>query len=333
MSRNEIRDLRQRLVDQENRLTKRMEGRTATSIRPKPGSRRARQERRANREGGGAAVDVFNHPNRGFTQSSAPVAYSYSSSDTVAYQRVYGNVKHPEHGVGIHVQGRQLLSDVTTTATGTELFAGTGLATVGNNTIALSPDRFNGRLALTARTYNRYKFTRVTITYVPRVATSDVGMFSIGYIQDGPADTFATTSFAACTQMDPNMQTSFRKACSFTFRYSGFNTWYTEFSNTTTAAVRQTTQGELIGFPDLTSIGATQHGWLWVDYSIELYQPTLDFGFTLDVKSKEELEAVRKALGAYRVSQQASSRRLRDAEETTEQEIVLIEGRPFVQAK
>jgi hypothetical protein len=324
-SRREIRALRQRLVDLENRSTKTAARNTAVARVPKPGSRRARREKRS-RAGG---VTMIGRPNSSaFIRSEAPVAYSYCGQ-TPVYQRIRGNVRHPEHGVGILVQGRQLLTDVTTTATDSQLFAGTGTATVtGINEIGVSPDLFNGRLALIARTYSRYKFTRITFHYVPRVATSDVGLFALGYIQDSAYKSFVTPTFATTEGMDPSMTVSFRKEGTLEVRYSGPKTWFTEYTASTSADERQTAQGGLMGYPDATSIGALQHGWIWVDYEIEFYQPSVDFGFTLDVKTEEEQAAAKLAVMRIRDSKRQTAQ-----DELEDQEIVMIEGQPFVRAK
>ncbi len=313
----EIRDLRQRLAALENRAAKSGGRATASTLSAKPGSRRARKERRAVMAG---------NPNSKFVSVPEPSAVSYSIN-TSNYHTVTGKVRHPEFGEGITVRGRQLMSDLLTTGTGTELFGTAGTATTSVNDIRITPDRLNGRLALTARTYSRYRFRNIKIVYMPRVATSDVGTYAMGLISDGVASSFATASFGAVASMSPNLVCSFRKEGCLEYSYSGPKTWFTEYDGATDAETRLTTQFQLIGFPDATGIGATNHGWLWIEYTCELYQPTLDFGFTVQATSEEERQAAKLAIQRLRLASTAQSA---SDDGESPQKIIMIKGEPHV---
>lgn len=278
---------------------------------PKPKSRKARKARRAAR---GATYEVpsskmgFNlQGSSRMFESVEPVAVDASLCNPT-YARVCGPVSHPDFGDGIRVEGRQLMTDVTTTGGDNQLFAGTGTATAFSiNAIQLSPDALNGRLALQARNYSRYAFRKVRLHYVPRVATSDVGQLVIGYTTDGAVANFAASSFAALTSCAPSMVSPFRVAATMEVTYTGDLSWFTELDNASSAASRATVQGVFQGFPDLTSIGATQHGWIWIEYIVDLYGQNQDYGFTVTVKSEEEEREVRKALLKLRLEKEVDA--------------------------
>jgi hypothetical protein len=43
----------------------------------------------------------------------------------------------------------------------------------------------------------------------------------------------------------------------------------------------------IVGVPDVTSIGAVNMGFLYIDYLVDFYQPTIDQGFTLHLTEEE----------------------------------------------
>jgi len=200
-----------------------------------------------------------------------------------------GRVTHPELGGGVRIVGRQLLAQVTTTAGDTQLFSvANSAATVTVNTFYLSPDGLNGRLALQARTYDRYCFRKAVLTYVSRVPTSQAGAFALGYVSDGVV---GASTYVAVSSMSPSMNSSFitpLARLTIVDDMSTNKTWYTKLDTGTDAASRLTVQGICVGAPDITSIGATNMGWIWIDYMVDLYQPTQDEGFTLRLSPSEQ---------------------------------------------
>lgn len=212
--------------------------------------------------------------------------------------RMEGRVTHPELGGGVRVAGRQILTSVTTTAGDGQLFVALGATLNNTDSIFLSPDTLNGRLALQARTYDRYCFRKVKLTYIPRVPTSQAGSFALGYVSDSK---FPTPSFATVASMSPAMQTSFYGSPKSMIIVDDMITpkyFYTTLDPTSDASLRQTVQGTIVGFPDAVGIGATSMGTIWIDYLIDLYQPTMDQGFTLRLTPEESdlLIARRKAV-------------------------------------
>lgn len=259
-------------------------------------SRKQRKIKSSQKRGNGFSIQGSSK----MFETAQPVAVDCVLKNPV-YLRVCGKVSHPDFGDGVRIEGRQLLADITTTAGDNQLFGSNGTATAGTiNLIQLSPDALNGRLALQARNYSRYAFRKFRIHYVPRVSTTDVGQMVIAYSTDGAQINFATPSFQALTATAPNMVTPFRKEAVFDMSYSGDLTWLTELDAATSASTRLTVQGSILGFPDLTSIGAIQHGWTWIEYVVDLYGQTTDYGFTMELKSKEEREFVSKLLAKRR---------------------------------
>jgi len=236
--------------------------------------------------------------------SSEPVAQSCSINNPV-YQRITKNLSHDDFGTGVRVEGRQLFTDITTSAGDNQLFAGTGTASVTANYIYLSPDVLSGRLALQARNYSRYAFRRVMLHYVPRVATSDVGQFVIAYNPTSSSALTPSLSFSALTSNGSCMVSAFRKETKMEVRYTGDLTWTTEYDNTSTAGVNTSCQGAILGYPDASSIGALQHGWIWIEYVVDLYGSSQDFGFTLSLKDEEEQSIARAAVERFRKAKQA----------------------------
>jgi hypothetical protein len=214
----------------------------------------------------------------------------------------------PKFGEGVRVTGRQYLTSIITSSTTNLLFSGNSPA--GNNTILVSPDAFNGRLALEARTFQRYLFTKLRLIYTPRVATTQAGEMCLAYYADGAATAFFTASFAAVQDSDKAVVTSFHNGgkqliWDIQVPTGAQDSYYCEYDSTSSASIRQSVQGLLLGWPDVTSIGDITMGNLSVEYEVLLYCPTSDLGFTLmlpRIRSQEEAELVSATIAAFRKS-------------------------------
>lgn len=225
-----------------------------------------------------------------FSTTPMGVAYGHVIS-TPTWLHMEGKVSHPELGGGVRVAGRQLLCSVTTTAGDSKLLLANGATLATDNSILLSPDTLNGRLALQARTYDRYAFRKVKLTYVGRVSTSQSGSFALSYVSD---PVIPSPSFALVTSMCPCIQASFYTPHAEVIVVDDManpRTYFTLLDATSSASLRTTVQGTIVGFPDSASIGATTQGFIYIDYLIDLYQPTLDQGFTLRL-TKEEIDMI-----------------------------------------
>lgn len=207
--------------------------------------------------------------------------------------------KHKVHGDGVRVVGCEAAVNITTDAAFGYFFAGL-VATTANNSFPVSPDIFNGRLALIGRTYTKFRFRKIYAHFVPTRGTTNVGIGVVGYIQD-PSLSFVGSSFANLTQTVPSKVFSLNAPCSIPLLdYRGDEVFYSEYSSTTDANVRMTAQGMILGFPSQPDLGALTHGMLWLEYEVELYGPVMDYGYTVAVKDSDEREAMQKALATYR---------------------------------
>jgi hypothetical protein len=235
-------------------------------------------------------------PSRLYTEEMPSTVASITTEPT--WLRFEGKTNHPELGGGVRIAGRQLLTNIATTAGDAQLFSA-NVGTVNTiNTIFLSPDICNGRLALQARNYDRYIFRKARLTYVSRIPTSTVGSFAVGFVGD---PVFPSPSFANITSMCPATQRTFYGAPSsidIVDDMTSTKTFFTLYDATSAATLRQTVQGTIIGAPDVPNLGALVEGFLWIDYLIDLYQPTIDQGFSLRLTKEEEdsILSARKAI-------------------------------------
>ncbi len=216
---------------------------------------------------------------------TTPTAY-VESLEFPTWMRMEGKVNHPDLGGGVRVAGRQLLASITTTAGDSQLFVANGATLLNINKIWLSPDTLNGRLAQQARNYDRFIFRKVALHYKPRVPFTQAGSFAIGYVSDSvtPTATFAnTTSMSPCMQSDVKVPFSMMIVDDM----STSKTFFTLLDSTSDAATRLCVQGTIVGLPDVSSIGAVTMGSLYIDYLIDLYQPTIDQGFSLRLTEEE----------------------------------------------
>lgn len=244
------------------------------------------------------------------SKSGTSVGRSASRFQDLPTARAFGGImskfstsnlpRHKAHGDGVRVVGCEAAVNIITEAGLSTFFSGLVATTTGTNSFAVNPDIFNGRLALLARTYTKYRFRKLTVHFVPTRGTTNVGIGVIGYTQDGSL-TYVSASFANLTQTIPSKVFSLNAPSSVQLiDYRGDEIYYTEYANTTPAEVRQTSQGMVLGFPSQTDLGNLTHGMLWVEYEIELYGPVMDYGFLVNVKDLDEREAMQKALATYR---------------------------------
>lgn len=259
--------------------------------KPKTPSRGIRKEARRGIAMGGSGAGGF---------SSLPVARSFSSS-RASYFKVAQLPMHPTYGAGIRVSGCEVALNVVTAAAGFDFFTASVATALTVNTMTVSPDSFNGRLALQARTYARFRFRKLTAHFVPQLGSTNPGMAAVAYSPDGAANSFATLGYAATTQIVPSLAFSLNAPVSIDLlNYRGDELWYTELDNASTPGARMTQQGVVIGFPSVNNLGVLTHGGIWVEYEVELYAPSTDYGFTYSVNNEAERLAARAAINRVR---------------------------------
>lgn len=250
--------------------------------------------------------------NTTFGRGSSPVAYNLSSQNPV-WQEISTAPKLEGEETGLRLCGRQIVCSITTTATDTQLFATTtGGATVGTNTINISPDSLNGRVALIGRNFVKYAFRHARFVYEPRVATSQAGSFIVAFLEDPAVGSFQTLAYGTAHSIVPSVKSCFREEIALEYNYQGDELFWSELDESAISGRRQTIQGLFVGFPDVTSIGATQMGDVMIEYCVDLYCFASDYGFALfRIRTQEEQEAVQNLLERMREgSDDGSIRRL-----------------------
>jgi hypothetical protein len=189
---------------------------------------------------------------------------------------------HSEYGSALRVQGRQLLTNVATTAANNNVFSANGATLVSGNLIYISPNNLNDRVAAISALYQRYVFRSMKFVYVTRVATTQAGAFAMAYNTDAAFTVSSTAngeSYATLQDIEPCIVLPFRQEKeTLSASYSGERTFFVLYDSNATASaesIRQCVQGALVAFPDLTSIGAITMGEIYFEYVLDLYVPTL----------------------------------------------------------
>lgn len=186
-----------------------------------------------------------------------------------------GPVEHKKYGRGMRFVGRQMVTNLVTTASDSQLWTGTSpSATASINAIYLNPDVFNSRLALQAGIYSLYRFTAIDFEYEPLVATSQAGGAALCVSLDPDTATGKVQSYSQVQEVVPSVKFAFREPAKLSYRYTGDELFYNRAVSTTTADIRTSYQAVLIGYPSSSSIGAVTMGTLSMRYAVELYGQT-----------------------------------------------------------
>ncbi len=213
---------------------------------------------------------------------------------------------HRDFGSGIRITGRQYLCPLTTAVGSPDIF-GSGQATVTANLYKLSPDSLNGRVALMARNYTRFAFRKVRFVYTPDCSNTTAGSFAMGYSNDPETNSFSTPSFTQVQSMQPSALTAYREPVYLDVKYTGDLTWFTEIDAGTSAASRLTYQGELVAYGSANYGSATNLGQFWIEYVLDLYGNSIDYGFSVGVASEKEKVLVEQFLRRLRLEDDRES--------------------------
>jgi len=195
--------------------------------------------------------------------------------------RISETKNHKEYGSGIRVSGSQQLVLVTTTNSNSQLFVN-GVGTVaGINGVYIAPNYLNDRVAQFAAMYQRFAFRKICFIFVTRVATTQVGSMVLAYSSDGgclAASSATALTYGTVQDLNPSVIVPFRKEIErLDMVYNGDRTWMCTFdtnASATAEAYRQCIQGTLLGYPDITSIGAINMGEIYIEYELDLYANT-----------------------------------------------------------
>lgn len=183
----------------------------------------------------------------------------------------------------VALHGSQQISTVSNGAGGSAIL---GSAT----NISVSPDAFGSSLAAMANRYTKYFFTKLQFEYIPYQPNSTDGHgFAFGFVPEGVTTVEFTVDFSKISQLEHSMvlpMTGFlggpwvNTLCVIPSRKA--NPWYwNEDDTATTAAQRQTIQGQFCGASDSAITNASTWGTIWLTWEIELCDISPDQGFTL----------------------------------------------------
>jgi len=216
-------------------------------------------------------------------KGSTAASYEVAVENPTRFEITGKGLAHSEWGPALRVSGRQQLCVIATTTGDASVFSVTGsTATVGNNNVDLAPYILNDRIAQVSALYQRYAFRNVRYTFITRVGTTQVGSISLAYSTDSGISTASSAvslNYHSIQSIEPCKVFPFRKEIeTLAISYSGKRTWYVDQDTNATAtseAVRQCKQGTLLGFPDLTGIGAINMGEIYIEYVMDLYVPNV----------------------------------------------------------
>lgn len=153
----------------------------------------------------------------------------------------------------------------------------------------LTPDKLNGRVALIARNFAKFAFRYIRLIYVPQCATSVGGGMNLCLMED-PNGPVAVSSLSPLEilNVNPSMSVAAWDRNELEYKYTGTETFHSEFSGGSSADVWETAQGAVIG-QQVNQPGVNlQTGILIYEMILDLYGPMADYGF-----SEKILERVR----------------------------------------
>ncbi len=222
-------------------------------------------------------------------QGAAPIAVSTRTTDPLEFSE--GPVQHKKYGRGMRFTGRQMVTNLVTTASDSQLWTGTAPTAVASvNAIYLNPDVFNSRLALQASIYSLYRFTAIDFEYEPLVATTQAGGAALCVSLDPDTATSKVQSYSQVQEVSPSVKFAFREPAKLKYRYNGDELFYNRAVSATTADIRTSFQAVLIGFPSSASLGAITMGTLSMRYAIELYGQTVNEALVSFARLPESLQ-------------------------------------------
>jgi len=191
----------------------------------------------------------------------------------------------------VTITGKQIYADVHNNATSSQLFSGA-------NAVGVSPDYFGTTIAAIGDRYQKYFFSRLGFEYKPgnynltTATPNNMSMFAFGYTPEGNLD-FSVTFNNIC-MLQHNMVVP-----TVGYRNPGHNTlwvrpnkpasgwFFNENDTATTASLRQTVQGLLVGESVNSMTDAADWGKIYVHYTVHFLDLTPDQGFTMSTLRRE----------------------------------------------
>jgi hypothetical protein len=184
------------------------------------------------------------------------------------------------------------------------------------DSILLSPDFIGGQMALDARNYGRYRFASIALEHVSNLQvgattsgtiTSLAQNYTLAFISDAAAPTFVTSFSAISLQgvADSTVIPVWTQG-GMVVKNLGLksNLYYTEYDSTSSASVRASCQGIIMGqwntAPGASDAAVNTVGEVIIHYVLDLYDRAPDYGFTMSVDPSVGKEALELLYLTYR---------------------------------
>jgi hypothetical protein len=212
----------------------------------------------------------------------SPVAYASVLKDIA--DETITEVNDSEFGPGLIVSGKQFAVPVENASTATTFFGSNGLWTdpdTSGRRRFLNPELMGGRISALASLYARFRFTRLTIVYVPSVSTQTPNSWVAGFSEDPELD-YANT-YAEVSQYENAGGSGAWVPMVIDFNLPKEKLWFTDIDTgilPTAEELRLSAQGVVLASYNAVSGSTVDTGQLWVVYELQLFGRVADQAFT-----------------------------------------------------
>jgi len=250
------------------------------------------------RRSGKGSASTGNSIRNEFKSSHGSIANSFKAANPV-YHQITANPLGGKPG-DIRVTGRQYLCAISTNVGDYSPF-GNGGADYIAYSVPVSPDTFNQRVAAIATLFEQYCFRHIRFNYMPSCATTQSGNVAFGYSADPLLKALAgNPGYSQIMQITPSILVPFREADSLEMIAADpLERYWTENNTTDKADSRQTIQGQLLGSYNAGNYALIM-GDMWVEFVIDLYDPSYSYGFSIIAKTREERKYLLRCADDYR---------------------------------
>jgi hypothetical protein len=219
--------------------------------------------------------------------ASQPVGtYSIPASSSYVFRPYYTTKKGPRGG--LIVCGTQNIGTIASLASPSSAAA---FVIGGARTVLfyLNPDDIGGPMALDARKYNFFNFKKVKFIFPMNASSTDTQNMVIAYQPDPAISTFQTLTYDTL-QQSTDLFVGSRKQLNgpivmalTMLNKSQFKKYNTEVDTTDSMSIRACRQGAVYGLFDATDNTGLKYGDIVMEYELELYDRSPDYGFNVQI--------------------------------------------------
>lgn len=184
---------------------------------------------------------------------------------------------------GLRMSGHQRLASVYAYSSAPSFASGSSVVI-----LRVSPNNFSSPISVLNGAFLRFRFTRLSITYSPVVSTATNGYAILGYTSDSGAFSSITTS--TISTMANTMEGPIWSNISLQTQLAPMDDLlYTYILGSTVPDYRLGLQGAFVlGGTASGSTNGTMLGDVWVDYTVEFYEPGDSGGVQLRLLAERE---------------------------------------------